>query len=64
LVALHVLHLHWKNYGKPFKLANGMLTYDGISHDTKLRALKELEQRGLVTVEWQERKSPIVHVLE
>ena len=42
------------------KLANGMLAYDGIGHDSKLRALRDLEQRGLVTVEWQDRKSPIV----
>ena len=64
LVALHVLHLHWKGDGKPIKLANGMLEYDGISHDSKTRALKELEQRGLVTVEWREKKSPIVKVHE
>jgi DNA-binding transcriptional ArsR family regulator len=63
LVALYVLHLHWRNYGKPFRLANGMLKYDGISPDTKTRALKDLEQRGLVTVEWRERKSPIVKVI-
>ena len=60
LVALHVLHLHWKGDGKPIKLANGMLEYDGISHDSKTRALKELEQRGLVTVDWREKKSPII----
>ena len=60
LVAMHVLHLNWKSDGKPFKLANGMLAYDGISHDSKTRALKELERRGLVSVDWQDRKSPIV----
>jgi hypothetical protein len=64
LVALYALHLHWKGGGKPFKLANGMLAYDGVSPDSKTRALKELEQRGLVTVEWREKRSPIVHVLE
>ena len=60
LVAWYLLYLNWKNEGKPFKLANGMLAYDGIGHDSKLRALRDLEQRGLVTVEWQDRKSPIV----
>jgi hypothetical protein len=62
LVACYLLHLHWKNDGKPFKLANGMLAYDGISPDTKLRALKDLERRGLITIERRARKSPVVHV--
>ena len=61
-LALHVLHLHWRSRGEPFKLPNGTLRYDGISHDSKTRALKDLEQRGLITVEWRERKSPIIHV--
>ena len=60
LVAMYVLHQHWKGEAKPFKLANGMLEYDGISHDSKTRALKELEQRGLVAVDWRDRKSPII----
>jgi hypothetical protein len=64
LVAWYVLHLHWKNHGRPFKLANGMLEYDGISHDSKTRSLKELERRGLITVEWRPKRSPIVHVYE
>jgi hypothetical protein len=62
LVACYLLHLHWKNDGKPFKLANGMLAYDGISPDSKLRAVKDLERRGLITVEWRLKKSPIIHV--
>ena len=62
LVACYLLHLHWKNDGEPFKLANGMLAYDGISPDSKLRALKDLERRGLITVEWRKKKSPIIHV--
>ena len=62
LVACYLLHLNWKNEGKPFKLANGMLAYDGISPDSKLRAVKDLERRGLITVEWRNKKSPIIHV--
>jgi len=61
-LALHVLYLNWRSRGEPFKLPNGTLQYDGISHDSKTRALKDLEQRGLITVEWRERKSPIIHV--
>jgi len=57
-----VLHLHWKHHGEPFKLANGMLDYDGVSRYSKWRALNELERRGLISVERRQRKSPIIHV--
>jgi hypothetical protein len=62
LVAWYLLHLNWKSRGKPIKLANGMLAYDGVSPDSKWRALKDLERRNLITVEWRKRKSPIIHV--
>ena len=62
LIAIYLLHLHWKHRGKPFKLANGMLEYDGVSRYAKWRALKELERRSLVIVERRLKKSPIVHV--
>jgi hypothetical protein len=62
LVALYLLHLNWKNYGKPFKLPNGMLEYDGISRYSKWRALSDLGRRGLIAVEHRPKKSPLVHV--
>ena len=62
-VACHLLHLHWKNHGKPFKLPNGMLQYDGISRQSKWRALPDLERRGLIRVERRLKKSPIIHLL-
>jgi hypothetical protein len=61
LIAIYLLHQHWKHHGKPFKLPNGMLKYDGISRQSKWRALRELEQRGLITIERRLKKSPIVH---
>ena len=61
-IAIRLLYLHWKNYGKPFKLPNGMLRYDGVSRYSKWRALSVLEQLGLIAVERWPRKSPIVHV--
>ena len=63
LVAIYLLHLDWKHHGKPFKLPNGMLKYDGVSRHSKWRALPDLERRGLITVERRRRKSPIVRVL-
>jgi hypothetical protein len=63
LLALYLLHLDWKHHGKPFKLPNGLLGYDGISRRSKWRALPDLERRGLITVERRPRKSPIIRVL-
>ena len=61
-VACYLCHLDWKHHGKPFKLPNGMLKYDGISRQSKWRALADLERRKLIVVERQPRKSPIIHV--
>jgi hypothetical protein len=62
-VAWFLLYLHWKNNGDPIKLANGMLEMDGVSRHSKLRALRVLERRGLIAVDWQRKKSPIVRKL-
>ena len=62
LVALHLLYLHWKGNGAPVKLPNGMLKIDGVSRQSKWRALAALEQRGLIVVERRPRKSPIVRL--
>jgi hypothetical protein len=61
-VAAQLLYLHWKGAGRPVKLANAGLEMAGVSHDTKLRALRCLEQRGLVAVDWRQKKSPLVTV--
>jgi hypothetical protein len=62
-VACYLWHLDWKNHGKPFKLPNGMLQYDGICRQSKWRALVDLERRGLITVGRRRRKSPIIHLV-
>jgi hypothetical protein len=62
LVGLHLLYLHWKTHGRPVKLPNGMLKIDGVSRQSKWRALRDLEKRGLIVVECQRRKSPIVRL--
>jgi hypothetical protein len=63
LVAWHLLHLHWKHRGKPFQLPNGMLEYDGVSRQTKWRALATLERRKLIAIERRSKRSPIIHFL-
>jgi hypothetical protein len=62
-VACYLCHLDWKNHGKPFKLPNGMLKYDGISRQTKWRALADLARRKLIVIERRPSRSPIIHMV-
>jgi hypothetical protein len=62
-VACYLCHLDWKHRGKPFNLPNGMLKYDGISRQSKWRALADLERRKLIIVERRRRKSPIIRMM-
>jgi hypothetical protein len=58
-----LLYLHWKDRGAPIRLTNRLLEADGISRQSKWRALRELERRGLIQVECRARKSPMVWVI-
>jgi hypothetical protein len=68
-VALFLCYLDWKMNGKTppsglgVKLASGMLKTDGVSPRSKVRALRELERRGLIAVEWRPRRSPVVRLI-
>ena len=62
VVSCHILYEVWREKGRPIKLPNGMLERAGVSPDTKVRALRKLEQLGLVSIEWRPRKSPIVTI--
>jgi hypothetical protein len=62
-VAVWILHQHWKSKGGPFMLANGALRGKGTSRWSKWRALKKLEELGLITVKRRRGKSPVVHVV-
>jgi hypothetical protein len=62
-VALHLLYLHWKDGGKPIKFANGMLQSDGVSRQSKWRALGDLERRGLISIERRRRLAPLVRLM-
>jgi hypothetical protein len=61
-VVLHLLYEHWRHNAQPFPLPNGMLEMGGITRFAKWRALAELEQLGLVSVEKRSRRSPKVTV--
>jgi hypothetical protein len=62
-LAGHLWHLDWTHRGKPFKLPNMALAYDGIHRNTKWRALHDLKRRGLIRIEYRNRKSPIIHLV-
>jgi hypothetical protein len=63
-LALHLLYQHWKNDGAAIKLSNVALANDGISRWQKWRALEELEKLGLVAIERQCRRSPMVQIVK
>ena len=49
------------NGPQPFRLPNALLKEFGISRKTKMRALAELEARGVIKVQYGDRKAPIVN---
>jgi hypothetical protein len=59
----HLQFLSFKAGGKPVRLANITLWRKGISRYTKLRALQELEELGLIQMTRRPRKSPEIIVL-
>src|SRR5262245_18553145 len=61
-VAITVLWLSWRQRGGPVKLTNKTPGLACISRQSKNRALTELEQLGLISVERRLRKSPLIQV--
>ena len=57
-----ILHRCWKEKTKTVPVTNNMLHEYGIDRKVKVRALRQLETAGLITVEWRDRKSTIVTV--
>ena len=62
-LALHILFLHFRERGAAITLANRTIQREGIPRQSKRRALRDLERRGLVEVDWRPKRSPIVRVL-
>jgi hypothetical protein len=56
-LAWWLLYMHWKGGGQPIKLANGI-----VPRQTKWKALRDLERRGLITIESRSRRSPIIRL--
>lgn len=62
-LALYLLYFHWRGRGAPITLANRTLECGGIPSQSKRRALRYLEARGLVSVAWRAKRSPVVRIL-
>jgi hypothetical protein len=46
-----------------FTIPNGALMQYGVSRKVKYLALRQLEEAGLITVDWRSRKTPMVTLL-
>jgi hypothetical protein len=62
-VAIQLLFLNFKSYKRSFKLTNLAVERLTMSRWAKLRALKKLEQLGLISVEWRVGKAPLVTII-
>jgi hypothetical protein len=58
-LALHILFQHFRERGGSITLTN---TRAGMPRQSKFRCLRDLEERGLVTVTWRERRAPLIQV--
>jgi hypothetical protein len=64
-VFAELVWLSWKSGGKPLKFTNHYLDELSISHDSRTRAIRELEKLGLIKIDRaMPRKSPVLTVLE
>jgi hypothetical protein len=61
-VALHLLQRHWQTNLVQLELANLALTKKGVDRKKKTIALRELQDAGLIVVEYRGRKSPLVRL--
>jgi hypothetical protein len=61
-VAIHLLREAWRSGSNRVKLANVALEARGVGRHGKRRALDQLVKAGLITVERQLRKSPMVTI--
>jgi hypothetical protein len=63
MVGYLILYQHWKTGGQPVPVSTVALRALGVSRWAKWRALKELEQLGMVRVQKHPRRAPRATVL-
>ena len=61
-VLVEIAHQIFKTHQNPAPLPNTALRVVGVSRKAKLRALRQFEDAGLVTVTWRGRKCPLVSI--
>lgn len=63
-VLMFILHRAFQNHGPGFPVATAGLHVWGISRKQKTRALRGLEQLGLISLELRSRRNPIVRRID
>ena len=63
MVWIQLLHAAWKAKRSTFPLPNGRLKTAGVTRFVKYRALHELEEAGLITVERRHGKTTTVTIV-
>jgi hypothetical protein len=63
-VMLRLLYLVWWHRSQTVLLPNKGLAGWGVSRQQKHKALRKLERAGRIAVEWRQRKSPRVTLLD
>ena len=63
MVWVWLAYLSWEKRSMSFKLPNGRLETRGVSRAVKARALRQLEEAGLIRVDRTNRKSPVVTLI-
>ena len=62
-VLVELANQAFKTHRNTVALTNTALRSVGISRHAKLRALRQLEEAGVIAVSWRERRSPLVTIL-
>src|SRR5262245_45858424 len=57
-------HMAWQNNGLAFPISNAALARYGVSREVKRRALAALEASGLIRVERQHGRAPVVTLID
>jgi hypothetical protein len=60
MVWIALRYLAWRNKNQTVKLSNEIMKRYGVSRHVKYRALVALEAAGIITVEWQNGRTPLV----
>ena len=62
MVWAYIHHRVWADKSNTVLVGNKTLSAWGVAREEKYKALRKLEAAGLISVEWRERKSPLVTV--